>query len=414
MSLKILSTALLILPLAAPAAELFTVTTTGAAALRVNGSNLLDLQKDSVEARGAFSAIANNSVRIAVNYAGVPDAIVLDIVVPTAPGGLFIATLRMPGFTRTFAGTTKAELQTSIEDFVKNASPERRNFVEAAKRIFAQTPVTVTDGTPHSSTALMANRAFDEFGLRHGKTNDERGDLDAGKELDTGHFGVFTDAGRFETEGGFKGEAYTVAPTLRLGERWGFVISAPIRYLNIEGAESGELGLLAGIPLQIISEAKDSHLFWQISPHAHAALAGSLDMGQAGLGVGGGVTNRIGYNFGFCTVQMANQFGHFEGVEIDNVDTGVLQQIVKNGLQVSVPVADDWLIEGRAVRTDFLNDAAVPEYYTFGVDLVLRTPARVSLLCGLLPDDLHAGVYVDMDFKDYVAPHARAGARWKW
>ena len=414
MTRKILTALVALAPLVAPAKDLFTVTTTGGATLTVSGSRLADMLEDAVKAQGDFAAIGSGSARISVNYTGQVDAIVMDVVDPALPGNPFTATLTLTGFSKTFSGATKDELQDAIEDFIREEGAGRNELFKALKRVWAKSPVTITDGTPHASTAMIANRAFAEFGLRHGKTGGERALLDAGKPLDTGFFGIEVDAGRFETEGGYRGESYTVAPTLRLGERWGFVLSAPVRYLDIEGAQAAEWSLLAGIPLQILSEDKDSRLFWQVTPHAHAALAGSLDVAQAGLEVGGGLTHRIGYDFGWGTLQLANQFGHFEGLDIDGVDTGVKQQILKNGLQLSVPLASRWLVEARAVRTDFLKDAPMDAYYTFGADLVFRSPGESSWAMCLVPDDFYVGAYVDMDFDDYTSAYARAGIRWKW
>lgn len=402
------------LPLAATAKDLFTITTTGAANLSVSGSKLTDLLEDAIKAEGDFAAIGNNSANIALDYAGMANAIVVDIVAPIIPGGNFTATLQLPGFTKTFTGTSKDDLQSQVEDFIKDDEAGRKEVLKALKKIYASTPITITDGTPHASTAMVANRAFDEFGLRHGRTRDERATLDKGEALDTGFIGGEIQAGQFETAGGYKGTAYTFAPTMRFGDRWGFVLSAPLRYLDIEGSQSAEAGLVAGIPLQLISESKDSHLFWQVTPHAHAVAAASIDLLQAGVEVGGGATNRLGYNFGCCTVQMANQVGYFQGLEVQGIDTGVKQTILKNGLSVSIPVAGGWLVEPRAVMTNFLQDAAVPNYYTFGVDLVYRSPAHVSWALFLVPDDFYAGVYYDTDFKDYTSPNARTGIRWKW
>jgi hypothetical protein len=413
-SLLPLILAIALAPLAVSAKELFTVTTTGAANLTVSGSKLPDLLEDAIKADGAFAGLGNNSATIALDYAGMANAIVVNIVAPTVPGGNFTATLQLPGFTKTFTATTKDGLQTEIENFVEEDEAGRKEVLKSLKKIYAGTPITITDGTPHSSTAMLANRAFDEFGLRHARTNGERTALNEGKELDSGWIGLEVDAGQFETAGGYKGTSYTVAPTLRLGDRWGFVLSMPVRYLDIEGSQSAEAGVLAGIPLQLISESKDSHLFWQVTPHVHAAAAASVDILQAGVEVGGGVTNRLGYNFGFCTVQMANQLGFYQGLDVSGYDTGVKQEIVKNGLSVSIPVAGGWLVETRAVRTDFLKDAAVPEYYTFGADLVYRSPCRVSWALFFVPDDFYVGAYYDTDFKDYSSPHARTGIRWKW
>lgn len=396
------------------AKDLFVVEAVGVTNLTISGSRLPALIEDAVAARGAFVSLGDSDATVTLNYAGVANAIRVDIVTPPGGFGTYTATITLPGFTRTFTGTTKADLRGQISEFLRIDSSGRGDLLKALKKIYASTPITITDGTPQSSTALLANRAFDEFGLRHARTNDERGALDRGGTLDANAFGVEVDYGQFETAGGFRGSTYTVAPTLRLGDRFGFVFSLPVRYLDIEGSSSFETGLLMGVPLQFVSEDKDSHFFWQVTPYVHAALAGSFDILQASIDIGGGFTNRFGYNFGFCTVQVANQIGYFDGIDIDRYDIGVENQILKNGIQLSFPISGGWLIETRAVRTDFLQDAAVPVYYTFGADLVYRTHGTAHWLYTFVPDDLYLGVYYDTDLKSYNAPHARGAIRWKW
>lgn len=398
----------------AQAKDLFVVEATGVTNLTISGSRLPALIEDAVAARGAFISLGDSDAIIRLNYAGVADAIRVDIVTPPGGFGTYTATITLPGFTRTFTGTTKADLRGRISDFLRIDSNGRGDLLKALKKIYASTPITITDGTPQSSTALLANRAFDEFALRHGRTRDERRSLDHGGKLDTYAFGVEVDYGQFETAGGFTGTTYTIAPTLRLGDRFGFVFSLPVRYLDIEGSSSVETGLLMGVPLQFVTEDKDSRFFWQVTPYVHAALAGSFDILQASIDIGGGFTNRFGYNFGFCTVQIANQIGYFDGIDIDRYDIGVESQILKNGVQLSFPITGGWMIETRAVRTDFLREAAVPVYYTFGADLVYRTAGTAHWLYVLLPDDFHIGVHYDTDFKSYNAPHARCAIRWKW
>lgn len=380
------------------------------------GNKLADLLEDAIKGKGDFSSIGNNDAAISVTYAGIPNALAVSVTTPTIsnPSAPYSATLTLGAFTKTFTGTSKDDVQKKLEDFFTKDNPERDEAVKQLKKVWAMTPVTITDGTPHSSTAMVANRAFDEFGLRLGKTRAERAKLDAGESILTSHLGVEASYGSFETKGGYTGTTFTAAPTLRFGDRYGLVISLPVRYLDIQGSQSGEAAAVVGLPLQLISENKDSHLFWQVTPHAFAAGAGSLDLFQAGLSVGGGLTNRVGYNFGSCTLTMANQLGSFQGLDIMGVDTGVKQLIMKNGVSLSVPVMSHWLAEVRAVRTDFLKDAPFDAYYTFGADLVFRSEGGTPWWLFMIPDDVYVGVAYDTDLKDYSAPYVRGGLKWTW
>jgi hypothetical protein len=408
----------------ARAKELFVVEATGVTNLTVSGSSLPDLIGDAIAARGAFVNLGDSSATFTLNYAGVADALRVSVVTPPGGGvGTYSASIDLPGYTRTFTATSRQELRDLVTDFLNRSgdpvkfsgsSSGHGDLLKALKKIYASTPVTVTDGTPHSTTATLSNREFDEFGLRHGLTGDESAALRRGVRPESNAFSVEADYGWFETKGGFTGTSLTVTPTLRLGDRWGFVFALPVRYLNIEGAKSGETGFLMGIPLQVVSQGGDGGFFWQVTPFVHSAIAASYDMLQAAIDIGGGFTNRVGYDFGWCTVQVASQIGYFDGIDISNYDIGVEQQVLKNGVKLSLPISGGWLVEGRAVRTDFLKDAAVPAYYTFGADFVYRSSHTDYWAYVLVPDDIYLGILCDTDLKSYNSLGARGCIRWKW
>lgn len=406
------------------AKELFVVEATGVTNLTVSNSSLPDLIGDAIAARGAFVDLGDRSASFTLNYAGVADALRVSVVTPSSGTlGTYSATIDLPGYTRTFTASSKRELRDLVTDFLEQSGTPvelsgtttgRGDLLKALKKIYASTPVTVTDGTPHSTTATLSNREFDEFGLRHGLTADESAALRRGVRPESNGFSVEADYGWFETKGGFSGSSLTVTPTLRLGDRWGFVFSLPVRYLDIEGAKSGETGLLMGIPLQVVSQDGEGGFFWQVTPFVHSAIAASYDMVQAAVDIGGGFTNRVGYDFGWCSVQLASQIGYFDGIAISDYDIGVEQQVLKNGAKLSIPVYGGWLIEGRAVRTDFLKAAAVPVYYTFGLDFVYRSANTGYWAYVLVPDDIYLGAYCDTDLKSYNGLSARGCVRWKW
>lgn len=408
----------------AQAKDLFIVEASGVTNLTVTNSSLPDIIGDAIAARGAFLDLGDRSATFTLNYAGVANAIRVSVVTPTSGTlGTYSATIDLPGYTRTFSASSKRELRDIVRDFLKQTGDPLEvtrttsghgDLLKALKKIYASTPVTVTDGTPHSSTATLSNREFDEFGLRHGRTANESTALRRGMWPASNAFTVEADYGWFQTKGGFTGSSLTVTPTLRLGDRWGFVFSLPIRYLNIEGAKSGETGLMMGVPIQVISEDAGGGFFWQVTPFVHSAIAGSYDMIQVAIDIGGGFTNRVGYDFGWCTVQLASQIGYFDGVSISDFDIGVEQQILKNGAKFSIPIGGGWLFEGRAVRTDFFKQAAVPVYYTFGADFVYRSAHTEYWAYVPVPDDIYLGVYCDTDLKSYNGLSARGCVRWKW
>jgi hypothetical protein len=68
-----------------------------------------------------------------------------------------------------------------------------------------------------------------------------------------------------------------------------------------------------------------------------------------------------------------NFLSFFEGETLVSNDPkfpkGTSQQIMKNGLRVTIPFAKDWLLEAYGIYTNFFQSAAVSSYYT----LVLKS-----------------------------------------
>ena len=109
---------------------------------------------------------------------------------------------------------------------------------------------------------------------------------------------------------------------------------------------------------------------------------------------------------------MGNQISIFEGMEVAGFDSGISQQILKNGLQLSIPIAQRWLFEARGVYSRFLDDAAIDDYFTVGGDFVYRflggADAEATRRGYVL-----LGAYAELA-DDYTAPHVRVGTGWRY
>jgi hypothetical protein len=117
------------------------------------------------------------------------------------------------------------------------------------------------------------------------------------------------------------------------------------------------------------------------------------------------------------TLTMGNYIGIFEGVDVSlgnySLDSNIDQQILKNGLRVSLPFAHNWLVEAYGICTNFLQSAAVSTYFTVGAELgyhfiYRRGEDAVDL------GYLKLGLYVDIGNKSYQSGHIQIGSGWKF
>ena len=296
-----------------------------------------------------------------------------------------------------------------MEDYLtEDAEEDLANFY---KEINANSVVAVTDGNPHSTTAYIASQSYNEFATRVGMTREERENQ---RELG-GSFsmGVVPDAGLIDA-GDFEGYTFSLPISMRakFGDRVGLGITIPFNYVQIEDADIFQVGAIVGLPITIIQESSDNPWHWQLTPSGHGAGAGSVDFASGGLAVGGSASSVVSYNFNSCTLSMGNQISIFEGMEVAGFDSGISQQILKNGLQLSIPIAQRWLFEARGVYSRFLDDAAIDDYFTVGGDFVYRflggADAEATRRGYVL-----LGAYAELA-DDYTAPHVRVGTGWRY
>jgi hypothetical protein len=95
------------------------------------------------------------------------------------------------------------------------------------------------------------------------------------------------------------------------------------------------------------------------------------------------------------------------------LNSNIDQQILKNGLRVSVPFCRNWLFEGYGICTNFLQSAAVSTYFTVGAEVgyhfVLREADKAIDL-----GYLKLGLYSDIGNKSYSSAHIQIGSGWKF
>jgi len=97
----------------------------------VSGSSVVDLVDHLIESQQDFSSFQNQAFNASLNYGAVPNAIQFQ---RNAAGTSATVTIPSTGFTRTFTGTSEADVRKKIEDFlVKEGAHEYAKFLKPSE-----------------------------------------------------------------------------------------------------------------------------------------------------------------------------------------------------------------------------------------------------------------------------------------
>jgi hypothetical protein len=389
----------------ANAADLFEIRAQGTGpVISSSGSSILDLVDNLIKNQGEFSSLSGQtSFNAALDYAGADHAMFFYV-----NGNQ--ATLQIPstGFQRTFNGSSRADLQNQIEEFLKtDGIKEYSKFLE---KMNEKSTVAVSDGNPNSSTALFATQTFMDYAFPQGETRAEKDEPEAASKERVG-FGFMGDVGTFSSKG-IKGTTYSLPlfAKFKLNNRMALGLNIPLNYTEIEGAKVFGGGINVALPSKIILRSEDNPWAWQLTPSAGLLTSISEDLLAGGMVSQFALSSMLSYDFDNFTLTMGNHFGWYEGVPvtIDDIeyDSHVSQQITKNGLKASIPFKDHWVFEIYGVHTAFLQAAAVDQYFTVGGELGWKPNPKKKRYWKL-------GIYSDIG-DNYTSAHAQFGTAWKF
>jgi hypothetical protein len=275
----------------------------------------------------------------------------------------------------------------------------------------AQPPtIHLSDGTPDSTTALIADYTFYGFGslserMALGITPDEETDKQNAVSL------TF-DAGEFDIQGQH-GETYTIpiAGGFKINDRVRLDYEIPLQYITIHGASLFQSGLTLDLPVKVIVPSANQPWSWIVTPTAAVAASGSREIIGAGA-----LTNVFSYQWHGITATYGNYISFFEGDLLTNNDprfpSGVSQQIMKNGLRLDVPFAKSWIVEVYGIYTQFFQSAVVGSYATIGAELGHHFTWNVegkNLDLGYLS----LGLYTEFG-NQYSSGHVQVGSAWRF
>ncbi len=366
------------------AQNLFIITATGGgnAPVTVGADSIIDLVDQAINTQGAFAPFENSDASFALNYGGVANAIT---VTKNAANTGATLTFGPTGVTRTFSGTSQQDLEDQIEAYLReNGGSDLADFLSA---INAMSVIAVSDGNPNATTARMADYAYERFALHAVEFPYDRAGAVAAARWDGERLGASMGAvsgkdgpaptlrvdafGKAFDAGDFDGTSASIATSFEFSfnKSLGLSLGSFVGWHSIGDADVFHVAANAGVPVRLIVPDSGVPVLWQVTPSVTVGGSGSEDIGAGGLIWSVAVTSHLRWDINEqFSVQMANQFGIYEGETLAfsdfEIDPGVSQQIIKNGVKGLWRFAEGWHLYAGASYTNFLDDAAVQGYLT--------------------------------------------------
>lgn len=391
--------------------------------LTVGGSSVPDLVEDLLDTQNAFSMFEGEGFGASLRYAGVDDAI--NFTLSEDGNRATLQFLGRQGEPLVFNTDDTGDVEDQIVKFLeKDGSATVADFL---KEINKRSLVAVTDGNPQSTTAIMGTYKYNRFGKHQDLTRLERsimrgevvqpaapspgvfragyqdGDMQAVGDTNMGQGGTQNGQGEMESEGPPVGAAHVqwfkpgsdrglrvrfdaqagiadadglestfvnLSSSLeyRVNRFWGIAASFPISYYDVEGADVFTAGAHLDIPIRLIQQDDGKGFTLQIAPGALIAGSGSYEMVSGGLFWGLGGTALASYEIDDWLFSGAVSYTHFESISLEvsdfEFDPDLTQDFVRVGGKASYHIGDNAYVFGGLSYSDFLDDAAVDNYFS--------------------------------------------------
>jgi hypothetical protein len=335
--------------------------TGGGAPVVASGNDLRNIVNDLVRTQGAFAPLAGKAYTANLKFGGQNGQTAMQF--SGAASGQQVQ-LRIPSqnFAKNFAAPNQAALQSDVQSFIQSGADA---YARLLARIDRESPVGLLDGNPRAATAVIADDSFFRWGIGSTMSDDAKANGKNGAQL------------RFDFGGGtiraddFNGTYATASfgSDWRISDNVGLSIGIPFQYRSLAHTVSYVVGGEFGVPVLIIPRRTDDGFAWQVTPFMLGWGTFSGNLAAGGLLVGGGGVSNLNYRIKSWTFTLANQVSYNGGVPVDfenfHLNTDVDQWIFKNGLKATwSPKGSPLYVDGGAVYTSFLHNAAVDDYVT--------------------------------------------------
>jgi len=343
----------------------------------VGASNLKNFLNDLINAQGQYGAISGFAYAEKTTFLGVGNAITFT---GNSPGTTVTLAIPVIGFSQTFTGATRSDVETQIHDFIKqNGNNVWAAFLSALAK---QSPNAVTDGNPNAATGTMANSTF----LAEGFTPvDEILPEDPMSSPRLSGFGLGFDAGQF-TAAGLSGQLvdFAIPARWKLSDKVGLTLNIPFDYMTLEGAKIYGAGFNLAVPIRLESMNKEKPLNWRVTPLLGTAARASPDLASGVALWQIGLSNSLDYRVNSkLVVCMVNQLTDYHSFKVSyggySFDPEVKQLILKDGLRVVSPLTQRLIGSFFVLDSRFLNQAAVKQFTTVGGSLAYHVTKTMDL-----------------------------------
>jgi hypothetical protein len=323
-----------------------------------SGGNIIHLTDNLISLNSSFIFLAGQNINASMSWGGVPNAIRF-----TENAAQTVATLAFPttGFTTTFVGTSAANLQQQVHDFIQKDGEQA--YAQFLKTMNQLSPVATLDGNPQSSTALIASDVFNRFGIENQQPTEYR------TYSDGAYIGLSADGGSTRADG-LDGSwaGFSLDTGARFGSHVALSFGTTLAYRNTENSQAYTVAEEVALPITIINNRQNG-ISWQVAPWAFAGLSASYDQAAGGILVGGGGTSSLAFHLNGLTVTLGDQISYTSNVAVNvdgySFDTYIDQWILKDGLDASYQFpGTPFFVEGGIAYSNFLDRAAVPNYWT--------------------------------------------------
>ena len=374
----------------------------GADTVQVENSSLPNLIKELIDKSGNLSVVTGDSYSGSLRYFGMPDALVIDVDVPSLTLRL---TSAVTGLDVTITGTDKDDLHKKLANwfYLDGGKAAALLLSEAIKTSAA----AITDGSPGSTTALMADTTFQTFGLFQ---NTSRGQNMRGFESGA-HVGLWVNSSSYEIDtpvGPMEGTRtrINVPLWLHFGTRVSFVGNTVFDFNSLEGTDFYGVGADIGLAFRPVLRVGDDRFGWQVTPYGGAHGIGSVDGVTAAAISQYGLINRFEWRlFERALLSVVTQYTSFDNVTIKideyELTAPVDQNILKNGLMYDVPVFSlrSLFANAYVIDTRFLEEAKTDNYQTYGGGLSYRLKKfSLNAYVSFDKSDQHQGLNTGLGF----------------
>lgn len=386
-------TAILLTGLHASATKLFSISAiAGANNVTVENHSLPNLIKDLIKGEGDFSGLKGQPrIQGSLTYFGLPKSLNIDVDRSDAQIIKLHITSILTDVDKEFVASDGDDLAKQlIEWFYLDGGDAAAELLQA---IILVSGATVTDGSPGSTTAQMADTTFQMFGFYAiGAHNGNMRGFKSGA-----HVGLWFNADSFEINtpsGLLQGTRWraTIPLWLHFNKRISLIGNTHIDSSNIEGTEFYGLGADIGIGVRPIVRTTDKRFGWQITPYLGAYGIGSADGVTAAVVSQFGLVNRLEWRvFDRSLIAFVSQFTTFDNIAINFGDIELVspidQDLIKNGLMYEFPIIGKSFYGNiNVIDSRFLKDARTDNFQTYGAGLSYRL-TRFSLQGNIGYDD---------------------------